>query len=170
MHFVQPEPTDPIVDRLLLALAAEYSLRYGRTVQQELEELRNYPHASLHAEDGLLILAVEAGRPVASGGFRRLDAHTAELKRLWVEPDLRGHGFGKAILDHLERRITERGYTRIWLQTGPAQPEAVALYLSAGYTPHFDPSLPPARVGIHRFSKQLHNRAGAPGHAIKEST
>ena len=32
------------------------------------------------------------------------------------------------------------GYPRLYLTTGPRQPEAVGLYLRAGYTPLFDPA------------------------------
>ncbi|MBN1092928.1 hypothetical protein JKP75_10355 [Blastococcus sp. TML/M2B] len=35
-----------------------------------------------------------------------------------------------------------RGYTRLYLTTGPLQPEARALYLAAGWTPLFDPAAP----------------------------
>jgi hypothetical protein len=55
----------------------------------------------------------------------------------------------------LERIALQRGYTRVYLTTGWRQPEAVALYLSMGYTPLFDPSLPADDIGVHPFEKQL---------------
>ncbi|CPY70473.1 Putative acetyltransferase%2C GNAT [Mycobacteroides abscessus] len=51
--------------------------------------------------------------------------------------------------------IRRRGYRRIYLTTGPRQPEAKALYLSAGYRPLYDQTLTAEEVGIHPFDKDL---------------
>ena len=45
--------------------------------------------------------------------------------------------------------------SRVYLTTGPRQPEAVALYLSTGYTALYDRSLPSEQVGVHAFEKLL---------------
>ena len=72
----------------------------------------------------------------------------------------------RGVLTELEQRAAARGYTRIHLTTGPRQPEAVALYLAAGYTPLFDPAVPrptdtaalralPVAQRLYAFDKQL---------------
>ena len=59
------------------------------------------------------------------------------------------------MLDELEHEIAARGYRRIFLTTGPRQPEAVALYLAAGYRP-MDELVLPAPVGrLRPFEKVL---------------
>ncbi|HTY29641.1 MAG TPA: GNAT family N-acetyltransferase, partial [Mycobacterium sp.] len=73
-------------------------------------------------------------RPVTGGAFRRFDADTAELKRIWTASNHRRRGYGRALLDELEAEIARRGYRRVYLTTGDRQPEAEALYTSAGYT------------------------------------
>ncbi len=84
------------------------------------------------------------------------DLHFAEVKRLWVRPDLRREGIGLALMHEIEIHAKELGYVTLFLETGPAQPEALALYRSHGWTeiekyPAGVFSHPPA----HRFSKDL---------------
>jgi len=71
--------------------------------------------------------------PIACGGVRRHDDHTGEVKRMYVAPDHRGRGHSRTLLRALEDRARELGYTRLVLETGTAQPEAMALYASEGY-------------------------------------
>jgi GNAT superfamily N-acetyltransferase len=61
-----------------------------------------------------------------------------ELKRMFVRAGARRRGFARAMLDALERVGLQRGYRAIVLETGAGQPEAIALYQSAGYR-----SIPP---------------------------
>jgi GNAT superfamily N-acetyltransferase len=59
----------------------------------------------------------------------------AELKRMYVVPDARGRGVATALLSALEGAARDRGWTTLRLETGPRQPEAIALYTRAGYRP-----------------------------------
>lgn len=59
----------------------------------------------------------------------------AEIKRMYVVPDARGKGHARALLAELERTARRRGRTRMVLETGTEQPDAVQLYRSSGYTP-----------------------------------
>jgi GNAT superfamily N-acetyltransferase len=73
------------------------------------------------------------GRPVACGGLRSLGPELAEIKRMFVTRDARGHGHGRRLLAELERRAAAIGATRVRLLTTEALSEALALYESAGY-------------------------------------
>ena len=66
--------------------------------------------------------------------MRLLDPMTAELKRMYVEPDRRGAGVGRALLDALEAAAREKGVARLVLETGIHQAAAIALYRAAGFT------------------------------------
>ncbi len=125
---------DPMAAPLLAELAIEYSSRYGGSVGAIHADLVNHPAADFAAPHGDLLVVVEDGEPVAGGAFRRHDARTAELKRIWTAREHRRRGLATFVLDELETEIVRRGYRRIVAATGPRQPEAVALYLSAGYT------------------------------------
>src|ERR1700704_1148567 len=61
-----------------------------------------------------------------------LDESTAEVKRMYVEPELRKRGVAKEILDHLEGVASTLGAHRLVLETGIYQEEAIGLYLRAG--------------------------------------
>jgi GNAT superfamily N-acetyltransferase len=64
---------------------------------------------------------------------RRIDAETAEIKRMYVAPTSRGKRIGRRILLALERVAERLGASRIVLETGQRQPEALALYRRSGY-------------------------------------
>jgi putative acetyltransferase len=70
---------------------------------------------------------------VACGAFRPLDDETAEIKRMYVQPEYRGRGYSKLLLAELERRAREAGYKRLRLETADRQPEAIGLYERSGY-------------------------------------
>ncbi|TQC49115.1 GNAT family N-acetyltransferase [Rhodococcus sp. WS4] len=169
VHTVFVDQTDPLAAPLLEELAIEYSTRYGRTRDEIYEDLTTYPAEEFSAPGGALLVVVDNGTPVAGGAFRRYDEDTAELKRIWTSASHRRRGLGRIVLRELEAEILRAGYSRMFLTTGPRQPEAVALYLAAGYTPLFDRSLPPQDVGIHGFEKALPTATTLPsGWAAKE--
>jgi GNAT superfamily N-acetyltransferase len=154
-QFVAVHQNDPLASPLLDELTVEYSTRYGASDEEEYNDLRAYPPEEFDPPGGVLIVAVSNGVPVAGGAFRRYDASTAELKRMWTASGHRRRGYGQLVVAELERIALQRGYTRVYLTTGWRQPEAVALYLSMGYTPLFDPSLPADDIGVHPFEKHL---------------
>jgi GNAT superfamily N-acetyltransferase len=80
-----------------------------------------------------MVVGLLDGVPVTGGAFRRFDADTAELKRIWTDGRHRRRGLAGALLTVLETDIAARGYRRVYLTTGDRQPEAEALYLAAGY-------------------------------------
>jgi GNAT superfamily N-acetyltransferase len=84
---------------------------------------------------GCFVVVVLGGRPVGCGGFRAHRSGIAEMKRMYVDPLSRGRGIGRRMLAFLEERARSASYTDMWLETGSAQPEAIALYRSAGYEP-----------------------------------
>ena len=75
-----------------------------------------------------------AGEVVACGAVRRLDTTTGEVKRMFVRPAYRRQGLSRLILTALEEDASRRGIRTLRLETGTLQPEAIALYQSAGYT------------------------------------
>ncbi|MGX2995237.1 GNAT family N-acetyltransferase [Streptomyces sp. JNUCC 64] len=92
---------------------------------------------------GLYLIAYDGeGVPLATGGWRRQDGNPegyedgdAEIKRMYVTPEARGRGLARRILAALEDDARAAGRTRMVLETGIIQPEAIALYESSGYEP-----------------------------------
>jgi putative acetyltransferase len=120
---IAPEPLDSADARRLIG---------------ELDEHLNslYPpednFTELPTADAFLIARVD-DVAVGCGAVRFLDAETAEVKRMYVGPLARGSGVGRQLLDELESFARERGARRLVLETGPLQPEALALYERAGF-------------------------------------
>ncbi|MFJ9696592.1 GNAT family N-acetyltransferase [Kitasatospora sp. NPDC101183] len=151
---------DPLVEPLLRELAEEYVSRYG---PQGGEEMTRYPaELFTEAHGGVLLLLLEDGEPVAGGAYKRYDDRTAEVKRMWTHSAHRRRGLARRVLAELERTALAAGYDRIYLTTGPLQPEARGLYLATGYTPLFDVTADPLTIGPLPFEKQLAPAVPAP--------
>ncbi|MGO9157391.1 GNAT family N-acetyltransferase [Mycobacterium sp.] len=134
LQFVPATLDDALAQPLLEELAAEYAHRYDSTPPTVLEWLTDNPDDEFAPPDGGLLIGLLGGRPVTGGGFRRFDAETAELKRVWTDSAHRRRGFAMALLAELEAQIAACGYRKIYLMTGHRQPEAEELYRAGGYT------------------------------------
>ena len=119
---------EPVDAALLAESQAELIARYGRDTE---------PGAKPTAADlpVFLVARDSDGQPLGCGALRVLDAETVELKRMYVRPAARGRGVGRALLAALEREAAALGATRVRLETGPLQPDAIGLYTSSGYRP-----------------------------------
>lgn len=128
---ITPESFDSQVAQRLVAaldagLAALYppAQRFGPNLKAE----------HLSGGRGTFLVARDNGRPVGCGAIRLNDATTAEVKRMYVEPDQRGRGVGRAVLASLEAAARQFGARRLVLETGSYSPDALALYRGAGFT------------------------------------
>jgi GNAT superfamily N-acetyltransferase len=136
---IRPVPYDhPDAVKLDAEVQAEYHVRYG-----DGGDATPMDPADFRPPNGTYLIAYdEAGVPVASGGWRVQDANDegnrdgdAELKRMYVTEQMRGRGLARRILAALEEDARAAGRTRMVLETGTKQPEAIALYTSSGYEP-----------------------------------
>jgi GNAT superfamily N-acetyltransferase len=89
--------------------------------------------ADLREGVGALLMAVLDGEPVGCGAYRVIDDRpgSVEIKRLYVTLAGRGKKIGSALLAEVERAAA--GCERYALEFGPRQPEAQAMFASAGY-------------------------------------
>jgi GNAT superfamily N-acetyltransferase len=71
---------------------------------------------------------------VGCGAFKYYEDGIVEIKRMFVLNQMRGKGIAKKILAELEKWAKELNYNQTILETGIKQPEAIALYKSAGYS------------------------------------
>lgn len=91
-----------------------------------------------------------------------LPADVGEVKRLYVDPDYRGHGLGRRLLEALVDAATETGYERVRLSTGPHHTAAHAIYDDLGFEP-----IPPYECEVpesvhdHWYFREL-DLAGSP--------
>ncbi|MDM7885547.1 GNAT family N-acetyltransferase [Curtobacterium sp. RHCKG23] len=149
-------PDHPDAAPLLADLEREYDARYGEDLGEPASvELARWPAEDFVAPRGAFVLLHEDDRLVAGGAFKPYDDDTVELKRIWTAPEHRGRGLAALVVAELEAEARRRGFRRVYLTTGPRQPEAVRLYRRAGYTPLYDTARPAEEVGIHPFEKLL---------------
>jgi GNAT superfamily N-acetyltransferase len=148
---------DPRVRPLLDELAVEYDSRYGDLFGRgaAAEELNRYPASEFDGPGGALLMVQESGESVAGGAFRQYDPDTAEFKRIWTHSAHRRRGLARLVLAELESLAARRGYRRVYLTTGPRQPEAKHLYLTTGYEAQFDLDQDPELIGSLAFTKNL---------------
>ena len=118
---------DPAVAPLLDWIGEQYRRWYGGADEVDPTEF-DPPEGAF-----LVLVDDETGRTVAGGGIRPIGDGIAEVKRVWTAPEARRQGHASRVLRALEDLAAARGYRRIRLETGPAQPEAVAMYRAHGY-------------------------------------
>jgi GNAT superfamily N-acetyltransferase len=125
---LREEPYDgPVAEGLINAVQQEYVSRYGGPDESPVDPSEFAP------PDGRFLVGYLDGVPVATGGLRRATDGDIEIKRMYVVPEARGRGLSRLVLTRLEELAREMGATRLILETGSKQPEAIALYQSSGY-------------------------------------
>ena len=96
------------------------------------EELTSLPGKFAHP-DGRLIMAVISEQAIGCAALRRMDEQVCELKRMFVLPQFRGQGAGKALACKLIEDACTIGYKCIRLDTGDFLTTAIQLYKSLGF-------------------------------------
>ncbi|WP_344489256.1 GNAT family N-acetyltransferase [Glycomyces endophyticus] len=121
--------SSPVARALCGEVQAEYVVRYGEGDMTELAD------ADFEPPNGdFIVVYDEAGEPVGCGGWRS-HGEDAEMKRVFVRASARRQGLAKRIVAAVEASAAAAGRKRVILETGPMQPEAVAMYGLLGYTP-----------------------------------
>ena len=121
---------DPVAQHLIERVQQEYVVRYGGRDVAVVDRCEFSPPR------GRFLVAEVDGVPAGCGGWRMHgDDGTVELKRMYVEPGFRRRGVAALLLAELERTAAAAGHRTMLLNSGDRQPEALALYARAGYTP-----------------------------------
>lgn len=128
LHVTEVGWADPDATRLRDAQQAELRDRYGED---------DIGHDMAGEDIVAMVLVRDGGEAVACGALRDATADlgpgTGELKRMYVVPSARGRGLSRTVVTHLERVAADLAWTRLVLETGVLQPEAIGVYLGAGY-------------------------------------
>jgi len=118
--------SDPDAVALRAAQRVDIEARYGTPDSEP-------GPAPTAADITAFFLLRDGDEAVACGGLRAIDATSGEVKRMFVPTEHRGRGFSRIVLNGLEKHARSLGWSRLLLETGDRQPEAVGLYESAGY-------------------------------------
>ena len=95
-------------------------------------------HAFYHQFNGLegldrAVVCFQEGQALGCGALKVFDPDTVEIKRMFTDPQARGKGIAATVLKELERWAADDGFTRMVLETGLRNPEAIGLYEKHGY-------------------------------------
>jgi len=120
-------PNQPEVLALLAASDAYMAQLYPAESNHLLDV------SSLSRPEVTFFVARMDGRALGCGAMVASAQGWAELKRMFVSPAARGNNVGRRLLQRLESVAMERGISALRLETGTQQPEALALYRSAGF-------------------------------------
>lgn len=88
---------------------------------------------SFAASGGIFLLLYAGDALAGCGALRHLDDGTIEVKRMFIREEFRRRGLARRLLEKLEQTAGETGANIMRIETGDAQPQALALYRSAGY-------------------------------------
>lgn len=143
------EVTEPAVRLLLADVLDELSQRYGGSGDDTPVRDDDFT-----PPNGAFFVADDGERLIGCAGWRR-HGDDAELKRMYTAKAARGRGLARRLLVTVEESARAAGCRRVILETGDRQPEAIALYESAGYARIADFGYYKDEPGVLSFAKAL---------------
>ncbi len=109
------------------------SLGFSLCFQSFDQELAGLP-GDYAPPNGRLLLAEYRGQLAGCVALHRIDSGICEMKRLYLRPQLRGKGVGRALAEAVITEARAIGYRTMRLDTvEPVMPNAVALYRRLGF-------------------------------------
>ena len=133
LEVVQAKSPAQIVQARELFLEYAQSLGFSLCFQGFDKELAELP-GDYAPPEGRLLLAEYEGQLAGCVALHKLETSVCEMKRLYVQPQLRGKRLGRALADRIISEARGIGYQRMRLDTvEPRMKDAVAMYRKIGF-------------------------------------
>jgi putative acetyltransferase len=133
LAFVQAESPLQIAQARELFLEYAQSLGFSLCFQNFDQELAGLP-GDYAPPSGRLLLAEVEGQLAGCVALHKLGNQICEMKRLYLRPEFRGKGAGRALAEAIVAEARSIGYERIRLDTvEPVMKDAVAMYRRIGF-------------------------------------
>ncbi len=126
---------DDLSATMALFEAYAASLGISLSYQNFVEEMAAMPGKYVPPNGALLLARGTDGTALGCVGLRPLADGSCEMKRLYVTPEGRGLGLGKALADAIVAEARRIGYRQMVLDTLPTLTAAIALYGRMGFEP-----------------------------------
>ena len=107
------------------SIIGESILEYS---EKTLDEL-----TSFIPPEGIYYIMQNNGSIIGMGALRTIKKSIGEIKRMYIQPNYRGNGYGKEILELLLKKGKEFGFSSIRLDTGDFMTAAQQVYRLAGF-------------------------------------
>ena len=119
------------VNRLLAPphLAEAFEGYIARSLAEEIDVIPAY----YGARRGAFFVVRAEGRLIGMFGLEAAGEGAMELRRMYVDPDVRRRGIARRMLAFAEAEAKRSGACEMALSTSDIQKEALALYRAAGY-------------------------------------
>jgi len=148
-HIRAAATSDDLRDVAILFEGYAASLPVDLDYQDFAVELAGLPGKYAAPRGALLLARDTAGAALGCAALRPLgNDGVCEMKRLFLVPEARGTGLGRALAEAVVAAGRERGYREIRLDTLPSMASAIALYERLGFAridPYYAPT-PPGTV------------------------
>ena len=133
LHATQVESREQAAEVRELFLEYARSLTFDLCFQSFDKELAGLP-GDYAPPDGRLLLATFEGQAAGCVALHKIENDVCEMKRLYVRPQFRGKGLGKALAERIIHEAREIGYKKLRLDTvEPVMRAAVAMYRQLGF-------------------------------------
>ncbi len=154
LAFTQAEFPAQLAQARELFLEYAQSLGFSLCFQNFDQELAELPGGYAPPE-GRLLLAEYGGELVGCVALHQLEPSVCEMKRLYLRPQFRGKGLGRALADHIIAEARQIGYQCMRLDTvEPVMKDAVAMYRKLGFK-EIAPYCPNPMSGVIYMELQL---------------
>jgi putative acetyltransferase len=151
---IQAESPSQIAQARELFLEYAQSLGFSLCFQNFDQELAKLP-GDYAPPDGRLLLAECEGELAGCVALHKLDQSICEMKRLYLRPQFRGKGLGRALAEGIIAEARQIGYQRMRLDTvEPVMKDAVAMYRRFGFK-DIAPYRPNPNPGVLYLELQL---------------
>ena len=128
LEFRWTNGTDTAFQKLYLITEEYYSNLVGG-----VENRKSFIPYNISASVQDVLIAYMDDVPVTCSGLRKYSESDIEIKRVWVEPEYRGHHIATEMMIRIEDKAKRQGFRRAILQTREQMNSAVELYEKLGY-------------------------------------
>lgn len=147
-------PFSEVAKELLDELTTDIATRYNFLMDGK----GGFSPKEVDNDQSAFLVAFFENEPVGCGALRPFfENEIAEVKRMYVRQGFRGRGISKKILQNLESYALNMGFSKIWLETGDRQTEALQLYQTSGYTKIGNYGIYKENMHSNCFEKKLKN-------------
>jgi len=132
MQIILGESDEDLARTRALFLEYAASLSFNLCFQNFEKELAELP-GEYGPPDGRLLLALHETDAAGCVALRKIGDGVCEMKRMYVRPQFRGKGIGRALALAVIEEARAIGYRLMRLDTVREMKEAIALYHSLGF-------------------------------------